>query len=138
MKDQNKRKFALWIHPDTQNTVKELYKKDNCSSQSEFIEKAVRFYCGYVSGQSALDYLPVAITSAMSGVVQTSENRIARLLFKNAVELDMVMHVIAETTELSENYLNKLRAQCVKEVKKSTGSVTFEKVINNHDEIGDD
>ena len=47
MPEENKRKFALWIYPDTQERIKELYKKDNCKSQSEFIEKAVRFYCGY-------------------------------------------------------------------------------------------
>ena len=41
-----KRKFALWISKDTINRAKKTYKDDNCSSTSEFIEKAVLFYLG--------------------------------------------------------------------------------------------
>lgn len=61
------------------------YKKDNCASQSEFIEKA----------EHSLQFLPAAITSAMAGVVESAENRTARLLFKLAVEMSMVMNIIA-------------------------------------------
>ena len=36
-----KRKFALWINKDTIDRAKKSYKDDNCSSASEFIEKAI-------------------------------------------------------------------------------------------------
>lgn len=38
-----KRKFALWIKDSTPNKVENIYKEDNCSSRSEFIEKAIIF-----------------------------------------------------------------------------------------------
>ena len=41
-------KFPLWLMPDTKATVECLYRQDGCSSQSEFIEKAILFYCGYL------------------------------------------------------------------------------------------
>ena len=41
-----KRKFALWISRDTIELAKQHYKDDNCSSASEFIEKAILFYLG--------------------------------------------------------------------------------------------
>ena len=44
MENSNKRKFALWIYPETLEKVENAYEKDNCRSQSEFIEKAVNFY----------------------------------------------------------------------------------------------
>ena len=44
MAEENKKRFPLWIYPKTQQRVQELYEKDNCKSQSEFIEKAIRFY----------------------------------------------------------------------------------------------
>lgn len=34
-----KRKFALWIKQSTIDMVEGIYKEDNCSSRSEFIEK---------------------------------------------------------------------------------------------------
>ena len=41
---REKIKFALRIAPETQQLVKELCERDNCQSQNEFIEKAIRFY----------------------------------------------------------------------------------------------
>ena len=54
---REKIKFALRIAPETQQLVKELCERDNCQSQNEFIEKAIRFYAGYVSGKEATAYL---------------------------------------------------------------------------------
>ena len=84
---REKIKFALRIAPETQQLVKELCERDNCQSQNEFIEKAIRFYAGYVSGKEATAYLPPALVAAMRGTVQDSENRIARLLFSRPVPL---------------------------------------------------
>ena len=41
---REKIKFALRITPETQQLVKDLCARDNCQSQNEFIEKAIRFY----------------------------------------------------------------------------------------------
>lgn len=47
-KKEIKRRFQLWIRPSTLELADTLYKKDNCDSKSEFIEKAVIFYAGYL------------------------------------------------------------------------------------------
>lgn len=44
MSFQNKVKFPLWAYPETLTDVEVHYKNDNCKSQSEFIEKAIKFY----------------------------------------------------------------------------------------------
>lgn len=128
MSQETKKRFPLWIYPSTQQKVQELYEKDNCKSQSEFIEKAIRFYIGYISADDGMKFLPTAITSAMSGIVSTSENRMARLVFKLAVEMSMMMNILASTAEVDENTLRRLRGKCVCDVKKSVGAVTFEEV----------
>lgn len=128
MAEENKKRFPLWMYPETQKKVQELYEKDNCKSQSEFIEKAIRFYCGYISAENSMKFLPTAITSAMSGIIETSENRIARVMFKLAVEMSMMMNILAANADVDENTLRRLRGKCVNDVKKSIGSVTFEDV----------
>jgi hypothetical protein len=127
--DGNKKKFALWIYPDTQKRVDQLYKSDNCKSRSEFIEKAIKFYCGYVSAENALEFLPTSITSAVSGAVQSSENRMARLMFKLAVEMSMMMNVVAAGADLDDIGFKRLRGKCVDDVKKSIGAVNFDEVL---------
>ena len=46
--EDKKQRFGLKIFPETLEIVDTLFKHDNCKSRSEFIEKAVRFYCGYL------------------------------------------------------------------------------------------
>ena len=52
-----------------------------------------------------------------------------RLLFKLAVELDMVMNVLAAGMEISDDALRSLRGRCVQNVKKTSGSVTLDKAV---------
>ena len=127
---REKIKFALRIAPETQRLVKELCERDNCQSQNEFIEKAIRFYAGYVSGQEATAYLPPALVTAMRGTVQDSENRIARLLFKLAVEVNMMMNVLAAGMEISDEDLKTLRARSIREVKQTNGRISFKDAID--------
>ena len=122
---REKIKFALRISPETQQLVKDLCPRDNCQSQNEFREKAIRCYAGYVSGQEATAYLPPSLVAALRGTLQDSEGRTARLLFKLAVEISMMMNVLAAGMEISEEDLKKLRARCVTDVKKSNGSISL-------------
>lgn len=113
MAEKNKKKFPLWIYPETRQLVTDWYQRDNCQSQSEFIEKAIRFYCGYISAEEGVRFLPAAITSALTGMVDSLENRMARLIFKLAVEMAMMMNILAANAEVDEALLRKLRGKCV-------------------------
>ena len=79
---RKKIKFAMRIRPETKQLVEELYPRDNCQSQNEFIEKAIHFYAGYVLSKDTGEYLPPLLLSGMRGIIQDSENRVCRLLFK--------------------------------------------------------
>ena len=49
MSDFNgKHRFPLYIKEDDLAAVKSMYREYGCASQSEFIEKAVEFYLGYL------------------------------------------------------------------------------------------
>ena len=56
-------------------------------SRSTFIEQAVNFYSGYLHAQNHSDYLSTSVTKAVEGAIENTENRLARLMFKEAVEL---------------------------------------------------
>ena len=89
--------------PEPQQLVKEMCLRDNCCTQNEFIEKAIRFYAGYISGQEATAYLSPALVSVLRDTVQDTENRICRLLFKLAVEQGMEMNVLAAEMEIPDS-----------------------------------
>lgn len=125
----NKKKFPFWMYPETRTLIEKWYRQDNCQSQSEFIEKAVRFYCGYISAEDGVRYLPAAITSAMTGMVDSLEDRMARLIFKLAVEMSMMMNILAANADVDEATLRRLRGKCVGDIKRSVGAITFEDVV---------
>ena len=127
---RNKIKFALRIAPETQQLVRDLCPRDNCQTQNEFIERAIRFYAGYVSGKEAAAYLPPALVSAMRGTIQDSEDRICRLLFKLAVELAITMNLIAAAQDIDRVTLERLRGECVKEVKRINGAFSFDDAVD--------
>ena len=124
-----KRKFALWISRDTIELAKQHYKDDNCSSASEFIEKAILFYLGYVSSQQNQDYLARVISATVKGIVDESSNRMGRLLFKMAVELAVIENILAAVCEVDRQELKRLRGQCVEEIKRTNGMISFEQAL---------
>lgn len=128
-KKESKRKFALWVKDSVIDLAKEQYKDDNCSSISEFIEKSIVFYSGYVSSGKHNSYLSSAITSSLKSIINESDNRHNRMLFKLCVETAMMMNVIAAMQKISKTDLERLRGECVKEVKKLNGKFSFDDAV---------
>lgn len=128
-KKEPKRKFALWIRDSVLNLARENHKKDNCSCQSEYIEKAIIFYTGYLNSEDNRKYLPNTIASTMRGISDKSDNRISRMLFKIAVEQAIMMNLFASQYEIDDVTLARLRGSCVEQVKKTNGSFSIEDAV---------
>ena len=43
-----KKKHSVWLSESAWANVEHHYQADNCSTKNEYIEKAVRFYSGYL------------------------------------------------------------------------------------------
>ena len=124
-----KRKFALWIRPSLLEEVDSLYKSDNCASRSEFMEKALQFYIGYLTCNHAQDYLADVIPSTVKGIVDESSNRMGRLLFKMAVEQAVTSNILAAVCEVDQQELERLRNQCIQQIRKTNGMISFEQAL---------
>lgn len=128
---EEKIKFPLYVFPETMKTVDILYKSDNCSSRTEFMEKAIRFYCGYLlqNKPELVDYLAPQLATLTEGIVKGTEQRLSRALFKVAVELGAVSHMLAAVHDIDDDTMIKLRAMCTDEVKRINGIINFEKAV---------
>ena len=125
-----KRRFQLWIKPSTLELADTLYEKDNCDSRSEFIEKAVIFYAGYLSAESNKGYLPNVVISTLKSIVAESDHRQNRMLFKLAVEMAVMMNVLAANCDIDKISLERLRGECIREVKRLNGSFCFDDAMD--------
>lgn len=127
---QEKIRIPLYLNPQTLNQADAVYKSDNCASRTEFIEKAVLFYLGYLNEEKNVNYLSPMITETFNASVRGTEQRLSRLLFKVAVEMGKLSHMTAAVNDVDEETLSKLHAMCVSEVRKINGIIDFEDAVN--------
>lgn len=128
---EEKVKFPLYVFPDTMQAIDMLYTADNCKSKTEFMEKAIRFYCGYLLNKehTATEFLAPQLAIITEGIVKGSEQKLSRALFKLAVEVGALTHMLAAINEIDDDTLKKLRIMCVDEVKRINGIINFEKAV---------
>ena len=126
---ENKIRFQFWTHPQTMKSVEQHYKAEGCKSQSEFIEKAVHFYTAYLDEERHVDYLSPLITETVAATIKGSEQHITRILFKIAVELGKLSHMMAAAHSVDEDTLRQLHIMCINEVRKINGIIDYEDAV---------
>lgn len=137
MSKESKDRLALRMRPDTKQKIDQWYEAAGCRSKNQFIEQAVNFYADHLAVQSNGN-LPRAVSSALDGRLGMFEDRLSALLYKHAVELDMVMGILADSYKLSEEDMRCRRADSVRNVKQTNGRLSFEQKVRAADETGDE
>ena len=126
MEHENKTRIPAWLRPSTIRHIDGWLETANCKSRSEFIEKALRFYMGYLGAKDASEYLPDELTATLHEIVTGSANRTNSLLFKCAVEQGIMAHTIAAHFGDAMEDRRALRDYVADEVKRTNGQIRFE------------
>ena len=121
-----KTKFSIRVDTDLVELADIYIRSSAVKNRTELIENALRFYLGFLTAQKAEDYLLQSLSSVMTGTVQDSENRLARMDFKIAVELSKLSPVIAYSHDIDEDALKRLHLKCLEEVRRINGAIDFE------------
>ena len=126
----NKIKFPLWLTPECKQVVEDNYREDQCQSRSEFIEKAIWFYAGFLHTLDAGAYLPRALKQMLDGTLGIFAERIGRQLFKLAVDQNLLAHAGADCFEFSPAEIDNMRIDSVREVKETNGTIRTDEILN--------
>ena len=111
------------------NAIDSAMPKVDAVSRSQFICKAVEYYLAALNVKDISNILSPAVESSIRASVRLSEMNISRMLFKLAVEMDMMMHVTAATNEIDKATLKELRENCEYDVKTTIGTINFDKAV---------
>ena len=128
MKEQKKR-HTVWLTDSAWDEVESHYQKDNCSTKNEYIEKAIRFYSGYLDTQNASEYLPRVLADVLDGKLGAFGTRIGRQLFKLTVDQCLMGQELATGLEIDPDQLQKARVRCIKMVKETNGEIGFDDMV---------
>ena len=119
---------GVYLEKDVIEECDRMLTAADARSRNEFIEKALKFYLGYLKTNQAEDYQLQSVSSMVSGTIRDTENRLARMDFKLAVEIAKLAHIIASVYEIDGETLQRLQQKCVEEVKRINGAMWFEDV----------
>lgn len=126
---ENRHRHTVWMDDPVWDQVESRYQKDNCSTKNEYIEKAIRFYSGYLDAKGADDYLPRVLADVLEGKLGALGKRMGHLLFKQSVEQDVLANLFAYGLDVDMDTLQKLRVRCVKEVRETNGEIALEDAL---------
>lgn len=130
----NKEKYAFWLTPEAKKMVESDVALGNCGSQSELVEKAVRFYDGYLKVQNAGAFLPHAVVDVLEGTLGVFANHMAKLLFNLTVGHNITNHLLAADVDMTREEYNKMRGGSVREVTSTRGTISLRDVISDSQE----
>ena len=131
-------KFAAYFTDKQRAEMERCRKLEGSRSTTEYVRNAVEFYNSYVSNNDAGLFLPRSIKSYLDGRLGQLEDRVSGLLYKQAVEQDIVSGILADSFRFTEDDLRRRRAQSVRNVKQTNGRISFEKRVRESWEEDDD
>ena len=126
----NKKRTAVWLTPGVIRRMDSWLEEDNCKTRREFIERALRFYMGYLATEDTTEFLSRALVDTLRGIVEQHDHRLRSLLFKWSVEQNMMAHTIAAHFRADPVDRRELRALAVDEVLRTNGQVSFDHALD--------
>lgn len=114
--NEQKERIGISIDSVTLTKVDAQLKKSGVKSRSEYINIAVDAYLDFLNNETIRNVVAPMFETVVSAKIEDSENRIARIIFKLAVELSMLMHITAVNGNISEAKMKELRRLCTEEV----------------------
>ncbi len=124
MEQDKKIKIAAYVSQRAADIITQRSTQE-FRSNSEFIERAVLFYADYLNSSGGGEFLTAAVTDSVKEIVNQSEERIRKVMFKQAVELAMVEHILAAVSGYAEDDVVRLRKTVIKQVSSLKGSYDF-------------
>ena len=87
------------------------------------------FYIGYLNQAENVNYISPLITETVNATIKGTEQRLARLLFKVAVELGKLSHMLAAVNDIDAETMRQLQGMVAAEVRKINGIIDCEEAV---------
>lgn len=129
MSKKNAIRIGVFLDNEIFNRCNAAIPLTDCRSRSEFICRALDYYITHLNSEGDVSLLLPTLDSALDGRMDDLETRLSRILFKLAVEVAIMSHIVAGTNEVSDGQLAAIRGLCVDEVKRLSGRYSMEDIV---------
>lgn len=122
----SKTQISVLLPDSTLKKLESLQSLENASlSRNQIIEQAIDFYYGYKTSELNQDYLCSVIGQKIEGMLNNVTDRTARLIFKEAVEMNLLTRLIASQFDIDKMTYEKMRKTAVDDVKSTKGIINI-------------
>ena len=102
-----------------------LSEKYGKKSRNDFMRDAVDFYCAWLEKEPAERMLMPEMESVIGAKIRDSEERIRNIEFKLGVQIAMLTQLLKNHLNYSDEEMDDLRADAVRQMKETNGSFRF-------------
>ena len=124
-KQENSKHISVWIENEVLKECEANQKLMGLRSRNEYIEQALKFYNGYLHDKNNEDYINKKVENTLKGMVDKLEKRMARQMFKQAVELAKIFWLVVKGFHINPEDVDDFHRDCVEEVKRINGVINF-------------
>lgn len=110
------------------------------TSRSELIEQSLKLFLATRDIKDKSDIIVPELADCLAKASDNGITKISKGLFRYAVEVEMLIAMLADTFEVSKNELKDIRREAVNNVRRTRGKINLDDLITrNYDEgITDD
>jgi len=130
-----KMRTGIYISEDLLRECDEYLSK-NGGSRSELIESALKLYLATRRIKTKSEVLVPELAKCISAASDEGITKISKGLFRYAVEVEMLIVLLAENFEIGKNHLKDVRREAVNNVRRTRGKVNLDDLIMRNEREG--
>ncbi len=125
---EKKVRTGIYVSEDLLHECDE-YISDSNSSRSELIESALRLFLATRTIKTKSETLVPELAECISAASDEGITKISKGLFRYAVEVEMLIALLAETFEVDKQHLKEVRREAVNNVRRTRGKINLDDLI---------
>ena len=125
---ENKQRVSLYLDKKTMQVVDSFIKKNGLHSRNEFFEKAAENLIADEAIKAGGDVMSEKLAKAIEAASENNAKAISKGLFRYAVQLEMLMRVIAKTNHFTDDELEDMRKEAINNVRRTRGRIKLDDI----------
>ena len=125
---ENKQRVSLYLDKKTMQVVDSYIKKNGLHSRNEFFERAAENLIADEAIKTGGDVMSKKLAKAVENVSEDNAKAISKGLFRYAVQLEMLMRIIAKTNHFTDDELEDMRREAINNVRRTRGKIKLDDI----------
>ena len=132
MDSENKQRVSLYLDKDLVEKADKIIKENGFKSRNEFYSSAIENFIAVEIMHGSDNVIVEKLSTAINKLSKENSKAISQGLFRFAVQLEMVMRIIAELSDTTDEEVEYMRLEAIKNVGRLKGRVHLEEIISGY------